>query len=112
MHILAHPTGRLIGQREPYEFDVEAVLKRCAELGVAVEINGYYLRLDLNDVLAHRAKSLGCTISLGTDAHQANHLSMMRYAVGTARRAWLEPRDVLNTRPLPDLLEWLNKRRP
>ncbi len=112
VHILAHPTGRLIGQREPYEFDVEAVLKRCAELGVAVEINGYYLRLDLNDVLAHRAKSLGCTISLGTDAHQANHLSMMRYAVGTARRAWLEPRDVLNTRPLPDLLEWLNKRRP
>ncbi len=112
VHILAHPTGRLIGQREPYEFDVEAVLKRCAELGVAVEINGYYLRLDLNDVLAHRAKSLGCTISLGTDAHQANHLSMMRYAVGTARRAWLEPQDVLNTRPLPDLLDWLQKRRP
>lgn len=111
VHILAHPTGRLIGQREAYEFDVEAVLKRCAELGVAVEINGYYLRLDLNDVLAHRANSLGCTISLGTDAHQANHLSMMRYAVGTARRAWLEPQDVLNTRPLPDLLDWLKKRR-
>ncbi len=111
VHILAHPTGRLIGQREPYEFDVEVVLKRCAELGVAVEINGYYLRLDLNDVLAHRAKTLGCLISLGTDAHQANHLAMMRYAVGTARRAWLEPKDVLNTRPLPELLTWLRQRR-
>ncbi len=111
VHILAHPTGRLIGQREPYEFDVEAVLKRCAELGVAVEINGYYLRLDLNDILAHRAKALGCTISLGTDAHQANHLGMMRYAVGIARRAWLEPKDILNTKPLPDLLAWLQQRR-
>lgn len=111
VHILAHPTGRLIGQREPYPVDMEAILKRCAELGVAVEINGYYLRLDLNDVLAHRAKSLGCLISLGTDAHQAAHLSMMRYAVGVARRAWLEPQDVLNTRPLPELLAWLRRRR-
>lgn len=112
VHILAHPTGRLIGQREAYAFDVEAVLKRCAELGVAVEINGYYLRLDLNDTLAHRAKSLGCTISLGTDAHQVTHLGMMRYAVGIARRAWLEPKDVLNTKPLPELLAWLEHRRP
>lgn len=111
VHILAHPTGRLIGQREPYPVDMEAVLKRCAELGVAVEINGYYLRLDLNDVLAHRAKSLGCLVSLGTDAHQAAHLNMMRYAVGVARRAWLEPQDILNTRPLPELLAWLRRRR-
>ncbi len=111
VHILAHPTGRLIGQRDPYPLDIDAVLKRCAELGVAVEINGYYLRLDLNDVLAHRAKALGCTISLGTDAHQAAHLSMMRYAVGVARRAWLEPQDILNTKPLPDLLAWLRRRR-
>ncbi len=112
VHILAHPTGRLIGQRESYPVDLETVLKRCAELGVAVEINGYYLRLDLNDVNAHLAKSLGCTISLGTDAHQADHLSMMRYAVGVARRAWLEPADVLNTKPLPELLAWLRRRRP
>ena len=112
VHILAHPTGRLIGQREPYSVDMEVVLKRCAELGVAVEINGYYLRLDLNDVLAHRAKQLGCTISLGTDAHQATHLNMMRYAVGMARRAWLEPEDILNTKPLSELLVWLRRRRP
>ncbi len=112
VHILAHPTGRLIGQREPYPVDMETVLKRCAELGVAVEINGYYLRLDLNDILAHRAKQLGCLISLGTDAHQAAHLNMMRYAVGVARRAWLEPQDILNTKPLPDLLAWLRRRRP
>ncbi len=112
VHILAHPTGRLIGQREPYPVDIEAVLKRAAELGVAVEINGYYLRLDLNDVHAHLAKQLGCTISLGTDAHQIDHLGMMRYAVGVARRAWLEPQDVLNTKPLPKLLEWLRQRRP
>ena len=111
VHILAHPTGRVIGQREAYPVDLEAVLKRAAELGVAVEINGYYLRLDLNDVNAHHAKQLGCTISLGTDAHQADHLRMMRYAVGVARRAWLEPQDILNTKPLPDLLAWLQKRR-
>jgi len=111
VHILAHPTGRIIGQREAYPLDLEAVLKRAAELGVAVEINGYYLRLDLNDVHAHLAKTLGCTVSLGTDAHQADHLRMMRYAVGVARRAWLEPKEVLNTRPLQDLLTWLRRRR-
>ncbi len=111
VHILAHPTGRLIGQRDPYPVDIEAVLKRAAELGVAVEINGYYLRLDLNDVNAHLAKSMGCLISLGTDAHQAEHLRMMRYAVGVARRAWLEPKDVINTRPLTAFLDWLHHRR-
>ena len=109
--ILAHPTGRLIGQRDPYPVDLEVVLKRAAELGVAVEINGYYLRLDLNDVNAHLAKSLGCLISLGTDAHQVDHLRMMRYAVGVARRAWLEPKDVINTRPLSEFLDWIHHRR-
>ncbi len=111
VHILAHPTGRLIGQRDPYPVDIESVLKRAADLGVAVEINGYYLRLDLNDVNAHLAKSMGCLISLGTDAHQADHLRMMRYAVGVARRAWLEPKDVINTRPLTEFLDWLQHRR-
>ena len=111
VNILAHPTGRLIGQRDPYPVALEVVLKRAAELGVAVEINGYYLRLDLNDVNAHLAKSLGCLISLGTDAHQVDHLRMMRYAVGVARRAWLEPKDVINTRPLSEFLDWIHHRR-
>jgi DNA polymerase (family 10) len=94
--VLGHPTGRLIGEREGYEVDTEAVMRACAESGTAMEINAYYLRLDLNDVLARRAKELGVRISLGTDAHHPDQMDMMRYGLAMARRAWLEKRDVLN----------------
>jgi DNA polymerase (family 10) len=106
---LAHPTGRLIGSREPYPVDMATVLKECARLGVAVEINSHYLRLDMSDQTARLAKDLGVKIILGTDHHHPGGMAMMRYGVGTARRAWLEPRHILNTLPYSDLIAALRR---
>lgn len=100
---IGHPTGRLIGQREPYEVDMEAVLTAAARLGVAMEINAYPERLDLKDGHARRAKELGVALLINTDAHSADQLRLMRFGVATARRGWIEPRDVLNTLPLSQL---------
>jgi DNA polymerase (family 10) len=102
--VLGHPTGRLIGEREGYEVDTEAVMKACADTGTAMEINAYYLRLDLNDVLARRAKEMGVRLSLGTDAHHPDQMDMMRYGLGVARRAWLEKKDLLNCMKVEKLL--------
>ncbi|NOX62679.1 MAG: DNA polymerase/3'-5' exonuclease PolX [Chloroflexi bacterium] len=109
--ILGHPTGRLLGQRPPTELDVEVVLQACAAYGVVVEINANPARLDLNDVHARRAVELGCKIAISTDAHSAEDLDLMPYGVATARRAWLTPDDVINTRPLEEMLTLLRNRR-
>lgn len=100
---IAHPTGRLIGKREPFEVDMEAVLKAAASLGVAMEINAYPDRLDLKDVHARRAKELGVKLMINTDAHAAEQLRLMHFGVATARRGWIEPGDVLNTLPISRL---------
>jgi len=107
VHVLAHPTARHLGKRGPIEADWEKVFERARELGKAVEIDGYYARLDLPDVLARRAGELGLMVSLSTDAHATDHLRYMELAVGTAQRAWLGPEQVLNTRGLEELLGWL-----
>jgi DNA polymerase (family 10) len=113
VHILGHPTGRLIGERAAYEVDMEAVLQAARAAGIAVEINASPSRLDLNDLHARRAKELGIPITISTDAHALPHLDFMRYGVAVARRAWLTPGDVLNTLPVRDLASWLmRKRRP
>ena len=111
VHILGHPTGRLIGERAPYEVDVEAVLQAAKLGGVAAEINASPSRLDLNDLHARRAKDLGIPITISTDAHAIPQLDYMRYGVAVARRAWLAPADVLNTRPASALASWLKQRR-
>jgi DNA polymerase (family 10) len=108
--IFAHPTGRKLNRREPYDVDLEMVLRAARELDVAVELNASPRRLDLNDVNARRARDLGVTLSINTDAHVPEHLDSMRYGVDQARRGWLEPGDVLNTRPLSELLVWLDRR--
>ena len=108
---IGHPTGRLIGQREPYDLDMEALLEAAARLGVAIEINAYPDRLDLKDVHARRAKELGVKLLINTDAHSAEQLSLMRFGVATARRGWIEARDVLNTLPLPQLRRQLRRGR-
>ncbi len=108
VHILAHPTGRLINRREPMQFDLEEVLHCAAEHGVLVELNAHPDRLDLKDSHLLRAKELGLKISLGTDAHRVSDLRLMQYGVDQARRAWLTQEDVVNTWPLESLLEWLN----
>ena len=106
---LAHPTGRIIGKRDPYEVDVERLLAAAAELGVALEINAYPDRLDLRDVHARRAKELGVKMVINTDAHDCDHLRLITYGVATARRGWLEPGDVLNTLPLKELRKRLRR---
>lgn len=108
--ILAHPTGRRINRREPFEMDVETVLEAAAELGVAVELNANPNRLDLKDTHVHRAKELGVPVVISTDAHSPRGLGDMRFGVDQARRGWLEPDDVLNTRSLTDFRRWLDRR--
>ena len=108
--ILAHPTGRLLGRREPYQLDVEAVLQAAVELDVAVEINANPNRLDLNDVHARRAKELGLKVAISTDAHSVQHLDYMSYGVDQARRGWLEKKDVLNAMTVDRFREWLGRR--
>ncbi|MEA1996561.1 MAG: PHP domain-containing protein [Gemmatimonadota bacterium] len=102
--ILGHPTGRLLGRRPPSELDMERVLHACAETGTVVEINAHPSRLDLNDVYARRAVELGCKIAINTDAHSPADMDLMPYGIAVARRAWLTPADVINTRPVDELL--------
>ncbi len=97
LRILGHPTGRVLLRREAYQYDLHAVLKRCAELGVAVEHNAAPPRADLSDSNLRLAKELGCKISVNTDAHATAELDRMRFGITQLRRAWLGPQDVINT---------------
>ena len=108
--VIGHPTGRLLNEREGYEFDLERVSEACAEEGVALELNASPQRLDLRDIQARMAKERGVKIVLSTDAHRPEQLDFMLFGVGTAQRAWLEPEDVLNTLPAEALLEWRQRR--
>jgi DNA polymerase (family 10) len=113
VHILAHPTGRLIGERDPYDVDLEAVFAAAKQHDKAIEINAQPSRLDLNDHHARRAKELGVMIAINTDTHFLDQLDNMTLGVATARRAWIGKSDVLNTMPLGRLLTWAQKgRRP
>ncbi len=110
VHILAHPTGRIINRREPYQVDLDAVFEAAAEHGVAVEIDAQPDRLDLSDVFARRARELGVKLAIDSDAHSTGDLRYMRYGVDQARRAWIEKGDVINTMPLARLRKWLARR--
>jgi DNA polymerase (family 10) len=105
--ILGHPSGRLLLRREPFAFDLKAVLRRCASLGVAVEHNAAPERLDLSDRNLRLAHELGCKIVVDTDSHRTTQLDNMRFGLLQLRRAWLTPSDVLNTLPLKKLLSAL-----
>ena len=108
--IVGHPTGRLLGRREPFELDVETVLQAASELDVAVEINANPNRLDLNDVHARRAKELGVKVVISTDAHSVQRLDHISYGVDQARRGWLDREDVLNTMTVDQLRDWMGRR--
>ncbi len=107
--ILAHPTGRLIGSRDPYEVDLEAVFAAARRHGKAVEINASPDRLDLDDVHARRAAELGIPIAVNTDTHYLSNLDNLELGLGVARRAWIGPAQVLNARPLEALLAWTRR---
>ena len=108
--IIAHPTGRLLGRREPFRMDTDEVLRAALDLDVAVEINANPNRLDLNDVHARRAKELGVKITINTDAHSTQGLDHMSYGVDQARRGWIERDDVLNTMTVDRFHRWLGRR--
>jgi DNA polymerase (family 10) len=105
--VIAHPTGRLIGERDAYAVDMEAVLKEAAKYGVAMEINAYPLRLDLNDHHARMAKELGVPLVISTDTHITSQFDFMTYGVAVARRGWVEKKDVLNTLEYGQLIKML-----
>lgn len=105
--ILAHPTGRLILERAPYEIDIPRVIEHARQRGCFLELNANPMRLDLNDIYCQMAKQAGVLISVDVDGHRAQHLGNITYGIGQARRGWLEKKDVLNTRPLNELLKLL-----
>jgi DNA polymerase (family 10) len=107
--ILAHPTGRLIGEREPYDIDMDQVIAAAHKAGCCLEINAEPDRLDLNDVHAHAAKLAGVKLAISTDAHSIDAFQYMRFGLDQARRAWLTANDVLNTRPLAELRKLLKR---
>ena len=107
--VIAHPTGRLIGERDPYDIDINEVFKTAKETGTAFEINAYPLRLDLNDVHSRMAKEMGIPLVISTDTHIISHFDYMAYGVSIARRGWLEKEDILNTLSYDSLIKALKK---
>lgn len=108
--ILGHPTGRLIGRRDPYEVDMGAVFRAAQQTGTAMEINSQPDRLDLRDVDARRARDMGIMLVINSDAHSTEQYGVMEYGVFTARRGWVEPGNVINTMSLAGLTCWLRER--
>jgi len=109
LHVLGHPTGRLLLQRDGYAYDFERVVDEAVRRGVALEINSSPERLDLNAQMARAAKARGARFTVSTDAHHPIHLRGMRFGVTTARRAWLGPSDILNTLPLDQFSAAINR---
>ncbi|MFB0564257.1 MAG: DNA polymerase/3'-5' exonuclease PolX [Candidatus Aminicenantaceae bacterium] len=103
--IIAHPSGRLISRREGYDVDLGRVLQEAQKTGKALELNAFYDRLDLNEFYLKKAKEKGIKISIGTDTHHVKGLQMMRLGVGTARRGWLEKKDILNCLRYEDIVK-------
>lgn len=109
VHVLGHPTGRLLGKREGYEVDLDEIIMQAAKGKWALELNCNPLRLDLDDVHCQQARSKGVKIMLGCDAHRTSGLDNMTYGIGQARRGWLESKDVLNTRTWKQLRRLLDR---
>jgi len=110
--IIGHASTRLLGRREPVDFDLEALLHAAKETGTAMEINSAPERLDLKDVHASRARQLGVPLVISTDSHHHSGLQQRRFGIGLARRAWCEPPHILNTRPLDQFLAFIRTPKP
>ncbi|MFP3279227.1 MAG: DNA polymerase/3'-5' exonuclease PolX [Candidatus Micrarchaeota archaeon] len=109
--ILAHPTNRIIGERDPIQFDFDKVFEAAKANNVVMEINAFPNRLDLNDEGILKARTYGLMYEIGLDAHRLSHFDYMRYGVGTARRGWVRKEEVINTMSIEDLLKFFKKRR-
>jgi DNA polymerase (family 10) len=111
VNIIGHPTARLIGRRQPVEFDMEAVAAAAAKTGTALELNAFPDRLDLRDDNLRVARSAGATVSIDTDSHAVGHLGHMRYGAGTAQRGWITKAEVLNTKTLKQVQAFVARKR-
>ncbi|MFH1623157.1 MAG: DNA polymerase/3'-5' exonuclease PolX [Candidatus Aenigmatarchaeota archaeon] len=105
--IIGHPTGRLIQERKPYDVDMERLFETSKRTGTLLEINSYPNRLDLNAENVRRAIEMGCKTIINTDAHNAEHLKFLRFGIATARRGWVEKKDVVNALPMKRMLKAL-----
>jgi DNA polymerase (family 10) len=110
VNIIAHPTGRIIFGRKAFDIDLDQILKATRELGVAMEINSFFDRLDLRDTDIRKAVGLGVKLVINTDAHNKNQMQLMEYGIAQARRGWAEKKDILNTWTLDKLLDWFSKK--
>ena len=110
--IIGHLTTRLLSQREPVEFDLEAVLQAARDTGTALEINASPERLDLRDTHAYRAREMGIPLVINTDSHHHTHLDKRRFGVAVARRAWCRPEDILNTMSREEFLKFIRTPKP
>ena len=108
--VLAHPTSRLLPGREPVAVDMETVFQAAARTKTMLEINAMPSRLDLKDIHAYRARELGVKLVINTDAHSTEHLEFMRFGVGVAKRGWCQAQDILNTRPLEEVIAYLRSK--
>ncbi len=111
VNTLNHPHGRIIGRRDGYEVDMQAVIEHAASVGCALELNATPDRLDLNGAWARRAERLGARFTISSDAHSTSELEFMQFGVAQARRAWLTPENILNSRPLDELRHLISTRR-
>lgn len=109
LHMIAHPTGRLLGKREPYGINMEKILQAAKKTNTAIEINAFPERLDLYDIYCKAAKEMGVMLGIGTDAHSLGQLDYIGLGVTVARRGWLEKKDVLNTLTAEELLRRVKK---
>ena len=109
VHAIAHPTGRLIGEREPYAVNLKEVFEVAKTYGKALEINAYYKRLDLPDIYVRTARDMGIKLIIGTDAHIADQMNYLSLGTAVARRGWCEKEDLLNTLSYEEFMDWLKK---
>jgi DNA polymerase (family 10) len=109
VHCLAHPTGRLLGARAPYEVDIDEVMEAAKKYGKVLEINATLERLDLDDIRCKKAKEMGIRMTIGTDSHHPDQLWMISLGIAVARRGWLESQDLLNTLSLKQILKWCHR---
>lgn len=109
LHIFAHPTGRLLGARDPYEVEMDELIEAAKKFGKVLEINAYFERLDLDDIHCRKAKEMGIQVAISTDSHHPDQMWMMSLGVAVAKRGWLEKKDVLNTLSLKEIMKWCQR---
>ena len=109
VRVIGHPTGRLLGDRDPYELDFDAIMKEAARTRTCLEVNANFHRLDLNDMHCRKAREMGVHVIISTDSHNYDDLLNLPYGVATAQRGWIEKDRVLNAQPVEDMLAFKNR---